>query len=156
MLAANMVLQDVLSPQNDPSFLDGFGAQVQESPLLRAQVMLAALLLFFLLVSQQDSGTERTHPDPLVRFSAISRDTVAALLADHHAAVPGPRTVSGAVSEVVAQTLSVWTGLSLPSPYANPADQLTRARRSVQRLERHRIVHLNTHRDLAYLYPFVT
>jgi len=156
LLAANMVLQDALSPQHDPSFLDGFRPQILESPLQRAQVMLASLLLFFLLVSQQGAGTERTHPDPLVRFSAISRKTVAALLDDHHAAVPSPRSVHSAVSDVVAQTLGVWSGLSLPSRHASPADQLTRARGSVQRLERHRLAHLDAHRDLAYLYPFVT
>lgn len=154
LLAANMLLQDMVSPGAEEAFAAIYGPDNDYTPLGRVQAMLGASLAVFLLISQATPTSRRTHPAPLVRFVAIANDCVAAMVEQHPQFGLTHEEMQEAVNDVAAMTLEQWTALQTPSRYRSPASRMLSARSQVEKLERLRSGLQASYRGHAYLYPF--
>lgn len=154
LVAANMLLQDMVSPGAEEAFAAIYGPDNDYTPLGRVQAMLGAALVVFLLISQATPTSRRTHPDPLVRFVAIANDAAAAMVEQHPQFGLTHEEMQEAVNDVAAMTLERWSALQTPSRYRSPASRMLGARQQVEKLERLRSELHASYRGHAYLYPF--
>ena len=152
LVAANMLLQDVMSVSADVAFRDAYGGQTEE--LDRFQAMLGAVLVVFLLVAQATPARCRTHPEPLVRFAAVANDSSAALVEQQPQLDLGFEVVEEAVDDVASATLGAWRALGLGTSRASPLRNLLTARSTVERLEAERQRRHSSYSGLASFYPF--
>jgi hypothetical protein len=156
LVAANMLLQDMASPQAEAGFRGAYGTDNDCDVVARFQAMLSAVLVVFLLIAQATSSSRRTHPDPLVRFAAIANDSAAALMEQQPQLQTTPEEMGEAVNDVASSVLSAWKVLGLKTSAASPIKNLLVARRTVEMLERHRQKLHARHSNLAHFYPFKT
>lgn len=154
LVAANMLLQDMVSPGTEEAFMAAFGPESDYSPVARVQAMLGAALVVFLLVSQSAPASKRTHPDPLVRFIAIANDSAAALVEQQPNLGLSIEEMQEAVNDVAAAILDAWLHLQVPSRYRSPAARMLSARVHVEKLQQQRLEFYEVYSGYAYLYPF--
>lgn len=154
LVAANMLLQDMVSPGAEETFAVVYGSDNDYTPLGRVQAMLGAALVVFLLISQATPTSRQTHPDPLVRFVAIANDAAAAMVEQHPQFALTHEEMQEAVNDVAVMTVERWSALQTPSRYRSLAGRMLGARPQVEKLERLRSELQASYRGHAYLYPF--
>lgn len=154
LVAANMLLQDMVDPRAEKAFGDAYGDGADAGVLARFQAMLGAMFLVYLLVAQVTPSTRRTHPEPLVRFAAVANDSAAALVEQQPQLGLDFDSVGEAVNDVALSTLSAWTALGLGTSKASPIRNLLTAQRAVERLELDRRRWHAAYSRFAVFYPF--
>lgn len=154
LVAANMLLQDMVSPESEVVFAEAYGDGADTSVLGRFQGMLGAILLVFLLFAQVTPLRRRTHPEPLVRFAAVANDSAAALVEQQPQLGLDFDAVGEAINDVALSTLSAWKALGLGTSKASPLRNLLTAQRTVERLERDRQALNVAYSRTAWYYPF--
>lgn len=153
LVAANMLLQDMMDARAESAFGYAFGDENDCGPLARYQGMLAAVFVTFLLFAQAPS-TATTHPDPLVRFAAIANDSAAAIAEQQPQLQLSFETMAEAVDDVARSTLLSWQALGLGTSATSPVRNLLTAQRRVERLEAQRRALHGAHSRDAHFYPF--
>ena len=154
LVAANMLLQDMMDPGVEGVFKEVYGPIAETDALSRFQAMLGATLVVFLLISQVTPRDRRTHPEPLVRFAAIANDSAAALAEQQPQLKLSFQDAGEAVNDVALSTLSGWRALGLGTSAASPLKNLMTAQRAVERLEKHRGAGHQAYSRFAQFYPF--
>lgn len=153
LVAVNMLLQDMVSPGAEDTFVAVYGQDNDYTPLGRVQAMLGAALVVFLLISQATPTSRQTHPDPLVRFVAIADDAAAAMVEQHPRFSLTHEEMQEAVNDVAVMTVERWSALQAPSRYRSLASRMLSARPQVEKLEELRSGLQESYRGHAYLYP---
>lgn len=153
LVAANMLLQDMMDARAESAFKDALGADNDCGPLARYQCMLGAVFVTFLLFAQAPS-TATTHPDPLVRFAAIANDSVAAIAEQQPQLQLDFEAITEAVDDVARSTLLSWKVLGLSTNATSPIRNLLTAQGRVERLEAQRRALHVAHSRHAHFYPF--
>ena len=135
LVAANMLLQDVVAGDAEPVFREAYGGDNECGVLARFQAMLVGRLVVFLLVAQATPTKRRTHPEPLIRFAAVANDSAAALVEQQPQLRLTFEEVGEAVNDVALSTLIAWSALGLGTSPASPLKNLLTAQRVVEQLE---------------------
>lgn len=154
LVAANMLLQDMVNPAAEGIFQEVYGSEADSGPLGRYQVMLGAVLVVFLLVAQFTPARRKSHPEPLVRFAAVADDSAAALVEQQPQLALDFDDVGEAINDVALSTLSAWRALGLSTSRASPLRNLLTAQQAVESLERGRLAGHHIHSKSAVFYPF--
>ncbi|TXH29706.1 MAG: hypothetical protein E6Q99_00360 [Elusimicrobia bacterium] len=154
LVAANMLLQDMVANDAEPVFRDAYGGDNDSGVLARFQAMLGAILVVFLLVAQATPIKQRTHPEPLIRFAAVANDSAAALVEQQPQLQLSFEQVGEAVNDVALSALSAWSILGLGTSPASPLKNLLNAQRVVERLEHDREELHPLYSCFAAFYPF--
>lgn len=153
MVAANMLLQDMMDARAHTAFKDALGEEADCGPLARYQGMLSAAFVVFLLFAQVPS-TGKTHPDPLVRFAAVANDSAAALAEQQPQLQLSIEEAAEGVDAASRMTLASWMSLGLQTSVSSPVRTMLTAQRRIERIKAQQARLGEAHRRHAYFYPF--